>query len=168
MAEPTPPPPAPRHPQVSQTRVVDSQHLPNVLPAERRKRVREQHAELLRRARLDREVTHTARKFAHLGTPQAVAFDLPLSQVVPPPLSLHPSHNLIECGGYAGCIICGGVAGFERRTLLTGLCRGGCPSGSRGPISRLSKGKLPRVSGPHPTLDWPSGELRPTVSRLVA
>ena len=58
------------------------------------------------------------------------------------------------------------VAAFYRHTLLTGLCRGGCPEGSRGPIRLLSKGCLPWVSGPHPTLEWPSGELAPTVGRL--
>ena len=97
-----------------------------------------------------------------LGTANACVSGLPVTETLPP-LDLHPSHTYILCGGFAGCIKCGGVAGFALPTKLDGECKRGCPAGSRGPIGRLARGQLPRPLASGSGTVWPSGELCPPV-----
>ena len=105
-----------------------------------------------------------------IGANSAYVEDMEVTDTLPP-LDIDPSHQLVVCGGYAGCISCGGVAGFERTTKLVQLCKRSCPPGSRGPIRNLCKGSLPRlkvVNGVTTGQVWPSGESDPVVRRYVA
>ena len=97
-----------------------------------------------------------------LGTANACVSGLPVTETLPP-FDLHPSHTYILCGGYAGCIKCGGVAGYALPTKLDGECKKGCPAGPRGPIGRFARGELPRPLANGTGTVWPSGELCPPV-----
>ena len=81
-----------------------------------------------------------------------------------PPIQAHRTHVLISCGGFGGCIRCGSVAGYCKNRRLEKECRGSCPTGSRGPIRRLSMGRHP-----HPQrgqgLTWVDGSLSPKPTR---
>ena len=80
-----------------------------------------------------------------------------------PPINLGNGRLILVCGGYAGCIRCGSAVGYQSDNLLAGDCRTYCPSGSRGPITRLAKGLLPRPLPNGKGQEWPSGELSPSV-----
>ena len=83
-----------------------------------------------------------------------------------PHFPVHASHSAIMCGGYCGCLVCGSVAGFHGHARLQEACRGHCPPGSKGPISKLARGLLPHVQrGGHGTV-WPNGESDPLVEKL--
>jgi len=77
------------------------------------------------------------------------------------PFEPHPSHTVICCGGYAGCFRCGSVTGFVEPRRLRAACRATCPMGSRGPINRLAKGKLPTKQAGGLAVQWPTGEVNP-------
>ena len=152
---------APVSEQVSQTCVTNATNLPPVLPRERRKEVMRQHAELLKRRRLDKAVTGTARRKLEDGIP-AFLDNLEVTSIQPP-IAIGPGHTL----GYAGCLRCGGVAGYMETTKLVNECLNGCPSGSRAPINRLMQGLVPRPLPGGGGREWRSGEAQPRVLRLV-
>ena len=133
-----------------------------VTPAKRRQLKREQLAEQRRVA----EATAAIHAEAWQGVKRALP-----SLAAPEPRcrlqyldgrSVHPSHTCFECGGYLGCIKCGSVVSTSQRCALVEPCRGECPAGSRGPIRRLTSGRLPRGRS------WPSGEAEPQPKRWRA
>ena len=72
-----------------------------------------------------------------------------------------PSHRLVACGGFVGCIVCGGVNGLLRGSIEQ-QCRGPCARRNAGDVLRLCRGLLPRGRRA-----WPSGTAHPMVVRLV-
>ena len=79
------------------------------------------------------------------------------------PFEMKPSHKIVLCGGYAGCLKCGSVVSQSTATNALGQeCKGHCPRGSRGAVRRLAKGLHPR----RPRDEWPNGEEAPHPKRL--
>eukprot|EP00973_Karenia_brevis_P068688 9550815-Karenia_brevis.AAC.1 len=153
--------PRPAITQQSQRTVTDAPHLPLVTCQKRRRLVRAQHCELRKRRKLDQGVAAEVARVLHIGTPSACTQGLEVTATLPP-IHLHSSHTYVLCGGYAGCVKCGGVVGYARPSLLSTQCREHCPAGSRRSIRRLAQGLLPK-----PVVDgagaWPTGELNPKV-----
>ena len=83
-----------------------------------------------------------------------------------PHFPVHASHSAIMCGGYCGCLVCGSVAGFHGHARLREMCRGYCPPGSSGPVSKLARGALPHMQRGENGKVWPSGESDPLVEKL--
>ncbi len=138
----------------------------NLLTArERRKLVLEQAAERNKRRRL--EAVAIAR--AWNGGEAAVTLgDYVSLSTTPtaPPFTVHPTHSLVLCGGFTGCVRCGRVVAFQGHDRFSGECRGHCPSGSQRPIKRLVKGIFPHdVRKRHATPPWPDGGESPTPHR---
>jgi len=77
----------------------------------------------------------------------------------------HDTHSVVACGGFAGCFRCGSVVGYHAPQTLLGSCRGHCPAGSRGPVVRLARGRLPHRQDGVPL--WPTGEANPTPALYV-
>ena len=77
----------------------------------------------------------------------------------------HPSHTIVFCGGFVGCFRCGSVVGHSAVQTLASYCRGHCPTGSRGPVTRLARGRLPHRQQGSP--QWPTGELNPSPALCV-
>ena len=98
--------------------------LPLIQPRERRKLVKAQKAELRKRQKLDRAITATAYKTLEDGIPELLS-DMEVTTTIPP-IAIGPGHLLITCGGFVGCLKCGGVSG-TRALKLSGECRNGCP-----------------------------------------
>ena len=78
-----------------------------------------------------------------------------------------PGHSLIVCGGYEGCLKCGGVVGYaEQSTLLERSCRQFSSAGGSFRVAKLCKGQLPRA-GEKVAQRSPSGELSPQVRYFI-
>ena len=77
------------------------------------------------------------------------------------PFQVHETHNpLVYIGGYVGCKTCGLYASVVRSNNgLTKPCRKECPTGTRGPVSRMQNGKHPRGKAGQ---EWPDGSSTPT------
>jgi hypothetical protein len=69
------------------------------------------------------------------------------------PFKVHDSHASVHCGGYVGCIRCGTVVSSHTHGAISRQCRRVCPAGSKGPVLRLVRGRLPRGE------EWPNGEV---------
>ena len=72
-----------------------------------------------------------------------------------------PSHRLIACGGFVGCLVCGGVNGTLAGSIRE-LCRGPCARRDASDVLWLARGELPRGRRA-----WPSGAVAPRPVRLV-
>jgi len=127
--------------------------------SKRQRILKDQREEHKRRASIDGTTRRDAWERAGLAVP-FLAWSQLQEGVVTPPVPAHYSHALIACGGYGGCLRCGSVAAGQHCRLLEEVCRRWCPPGSKGPIAKLAKGRLP-----HPTQAggvWPDGSLAPT------
>ena len=81
------------------------------------------------------------------------------------PFSIHASHkDVVELGGYAGCLRCGRFASCaQKNNGMEQTCRGSCPKGSKGATQRLLRGKHPlAISGKA----WPDGSTQSQPKRL--
>ncbi len=132
---------------------------------ERRKMILSRAAERNKRKRAESE----ALTRAWCGGDAAVSVDnylqLPPAQSAPP-FSVHPTHSLVLCGGFTGCVRCGRVVAFQCHGRFNETCRGSCPTGSQRPIRRLVRGIFPHdVRQSHLAPPWPDGVLTPTPQR---
>ena len=117
-----------------------------------------QRVEHKRRVSVDSAVRREAWKNAGLAVPFLSWAQLQQGTGTPP-ISAHHSHVLIACGGYGGCLRCGSVASGQHCQLMENVCRRWCPPGSKGPIARLAKGRMPHPV--HGTEVWPDGSIAP-------
>ena len=76
---------------------------------------------------------------------------------------LHPTHHcLVERGGYAGCMRCGGIQGYAQSRLLEDPCRHWASAEGRRNLTALYAGVHPRERiGPQPQYEWPTAEAAP-------
>ena len=76
------------------------------------------------------------------------------------PFSIDTSHKqVVEIGGYVGCMRCGRIASRANpNNRLSKLCRGECPEGSKGPTQRMAAGKHPLGKRGK---EWPDGSDDP-------
>ena len=81
------------------------------------------------------------------------------------PFAVGDGHDIVLCGGFAGCICCAVVVGWHGHSKLSVKCRGDHPRGSGGPVRRLMLGKLPHAQRTIHGLSWPSGEENPRPMR---
>ena len=75
------------------------------------------------------------------------------------PVTVHPSHNCVYCGGFVGCLRCGAIVAVQSQAAISRPCRGYKPEGSRGAIRRLVRGLLPQGQA------WPNSEGAPQPQR---
>ena len=150
----------------SPPQVADDARAPRITASQRRAKVQEQARAKRDRARQSVVAIRAAARVLELGTPSAVLGDIPLADTAPP-FPVHSSHTVVLCGGFAGCIRCGGVCGLQPSPKLEGICARSCPTGSRGPISRLVRERLPHEQQGHQGRWWPSGEASPALRRWV-
>ena len=130
---------------------------------EYRRIMKKRKAEVLARAKADREAMAKAGMAAADRAAFAKPWAVPVVEVGawPVPFAVGDGHDLICCGGYIGCLRCGSVAGRSVTDKLLATCAGSCPEGSKGPISKLAKGKLPRIKRGHQGTEWPDGSSEP-------
>ena len=134
--------------------------------AKRRRVVADIRSECKRREVVDQAMQARADKAVKSAMPMTVFGELDVIDTAPP-FPLNPTHALIFVGGFAGCILCGGIAGFQPSKLLESDCRRHLPKGSQGPIRKLVKGQLPHVQRENDGRQWPTCEINPKVYRLV-
>ncbi len=138
----------------------------NLLTArDRRRMVLEQAAERNKRRRIE---TDAIAKAWDGGEAAVTVGDYVSLSTTPlaPPFAVHPSHSLVLCGGFTGCVRCGRVVAYQCHDRFNGECRGRCPTGSQRPIRRLVKGLFPHdVRSSHATPPWPDGGNSPTPRR---
>ena len=113
-----------------------------------------------------RRIGKRKREEADVNTAREIASELPegvVEEETKTPFKLHPSHRLVELGGYYTCVKC---AATESRPTnnnrLTKECRNSAPPGSMWRTVRVVEGLHPRESG----AKWPSGEKSPRPKRL--
>ena len=108
----TQPQPAPAAADLVQTRVSNDPEAPPISVAQRWAEVQQQHKELKRRRHHAAAVEEQVQAALLLGTPTARIEGFPAADSVPT-FDLHASHSYLPCGGFAGCIRCGAVAGWN-------------------------------------------------------
>ena len=101
-------------------------------------------------ARIDNRVKHGICTERYDSLPNA-----PL----PPPFLIHHSHVCVVTGGYAGCVRCGSVCGWNRTKKMEDLCTKTVDTAKLAAVRRLMRA-LPPVKAQ----SWPTGETgTPTV-----
>lgn len=147
-------------------RITNDEHARPVTVAVKKQAVKAQRQEIGNRQAILRSTVKEGQRVAGLGTVNAF-INAPAAEPALPPYPVGQMHALICCGGFVGCVKCGGVMGSQASKILAADCRLGCPAGSRGPISRLCRGQLPHQHDGGPAEVWPSGELEPVVRQFV-
>ncbi len=109
---------------------------------ERRKLILGQAAERNKRKRAESEALTRAWSGGEAAVSVGSYLELPPAQAAPPS-PVHPTHSLVVCGGFTGCVRCGRVVAFQCHGRFSETCRGSCPLGSQRPIRRLIKGTFP-------------------------
>ncbi len=132
---------------------------------ERRKRMLEQMAEVRKRQRAETQAVTAAWAGITAAITPTEYMSIPMVNG-PPPFEVHPTHDLVLCGGFAGCVRCGRVAGYHGHNRFAIECRGHCPAGRVRPVRRLVKGLHPYSKGcGHAAPSWPDGVDNPTPRR---
>ncbi len=136
-----------------------------VTARERRKLILGQAAERNKRRRMETDALARAWSGGEAAVSLGSYLELPPSPAAPP-FPVHPTHSLVVCGGFTGCVRCGRVVAFQGHDRFREACRGHCPLGSQRPIRRLIKGTYPHdLRQSHLAPPWPDGGQSPTPQR---
>ncbi len=136
-----------------------------VTARERRKLILSQAAERNKRRRMETDALARAWDGGEAAVSLGNYMEL-LPAPAAPPFPVHPTHSLVVCGGFTGCVRCGRVVAYQGHDRFKDACRGYCPSGSQRPIRRLVRGDYPHdLRQSHVTPPWPDGGHTPTPRR---
>ena len=130
-----------------------------VSPFKKAKTAMEQRAEIAKRKRRDEEsLKETWRTLLRNN----VSDMTPLPRG--PEIETHSSHTLIACGGWGGCVACGGMSSGGPSNLLKRECRKWMPPSTKRDIAKLADGTMPHflVHG-----KWPDGSVAPRARQWI-
>ena len=130
-----------------------------VSPFKKAKIAMEQRAEIAKRKRRDEgSLKETWRTL--LANNVADLSPLPKG----PEIETHSSHTLIACGGWGGCVACGGMSSGGPSSLLKEVCRKWMPPSTKRDIAKLANGTMPHflVHG-----KWPDGSVAPIARQWI-
>ena len=81
-----------------------------------------------------------------------------------PEIETHSSHTLMACGGWGGCVACGGMSSGGASRLLRRTCRFWMPPSTKRDIKKLANGTMPHFLVHS---KWPDGSVAPAPRQWI-